>query len=206
MTKKRSPKERTQEIIQAALEVLDEKGLSGLTMEAVIERTILSKGGVYRFYGNKQELILDVWKYIVDFFQPVDKKEVVSWNLPLKETLIRLLFSIFYHEEGLRYMRIHIQLMPQLPLDNPMMKSLKEKLDNVLVQYIEIIKLIIKRDRLKTKPAFKKTIVSVIDIGQSFFDGLMINSLSGMPIDALERRMNGFISLVIQALIEDYKD
>ena len=204
MTQKQSPEERTREIISGALEVLEEKGLAGLTMEAVILRTSLSKGGVYRFYGSKNELVSDVIKNIADTFRPVKKEEALSWNLPLKETLIQLLFSIFHDREALRYRRVHIQLMLQLPPADPLTKAMKKRLNTILDRYFDIIQAVIKRDRLKPKPGFKDSFVLAIKIGQSLFDGLMINNLSGMSAQEMKKRMTVFIDMVIRANIEDY--
>ena len=47
-------------------------------------------------------------------------------------------------------------------------------------------------------------IVSGIAIGQSLFDGLIINSLDGMPIDEIENRMHTFIDLMLGAALIDY--
>ena len=115
-----------------------------------------------------------------------------------------MLFSIFYSKDGLRYRRIHIQLMPELPRDNPLAKSMNRQLHKILIKYGDIIQAIVIRDKLKTRPGFKNSTDLIIKIGQSLFDGLMINSLSGMPVSELKKRMGAFIDLVITASFEGY--
>ncbi len=60
MTKRLSKENRKSEILEAAREVFLEKGFSKTTMEDVIARTTLSKGGVYHYYSNTHEMIIDL--------------------------------------------------------------------------------------------------------------------------------------------------
>mgnify|MGYP001126114901 CR=1 FL=1 len=206
MTKQKNPDERKQEIIAAAIQLLYEKGITGFTMDAVVARTILSKGGVYRFYKNRDDLLADVFRYLAKSFQPIEIEEALAWNLPLKDTLMRLLFSVFYREDGLKLRRIHMQLMLELPSDEHLLKMMQDTFENVRDQYKEIIFTIIERDGLKTAPQFENLIESGIAIGQSLFDGLILNSIDGMPIDEIENRMRTFIDLVLGAALIDYND
>lgn len=57
-----SEQERRQEILEAARKCFLEKGFSDTTMEAVIERTSLSKGGVYRYYSSTSQMLADLMK------------------------------------------------------------------------------------------------------------------------------------------------
>lgn len=201
MTAHRDPEERIEEIVSAALDVIDEAGLTGLTMEAVVARTSLSKGGVYRFFGSRQELLQEVYRRLVSAFQPVSMEEALGWNLPLKETLMALLFSPFEREDGLRYRRAHMRLMPELPLDDETTIAFRGMLEQIQAHYEDIIFAIVKRDRLPTRQGYRTTIRSALRIGQSLFDGLMMNSLGGMPESELRARMGTFLDLVQAATI-----
>lgn len=57
-----SEEQRRQEILEAACECFLEKGFTDTTMEAVIERTTLSKGGVYRYYPSTIRMLADLMK------------------------------------------------------------------------------------------------------------------------------------------------
>jgi len=202
MTAHREPEERIEEIVSAALDVIDEQGLTGLTMEAVVARTALSKGGVYRFFGNRQELLQEVFKRLVVAFHPVSKAEALSWGLPLKETLVALLLSPFEHKDGPRYRRTHMRLMPELPADDEHTIAFRQRLEQIQAHYEDIILAIIKRDDLPTRQGYRKTVRTAIGIGQSLFDGLMMNSLGGLPEAEVRARMSGFIDLVLVAILD----
>jgi AcrR family transcriptional regulator len=206
MTEHKSPEERSEEIILAAMDLIDEHGLDGLTMEAVVARTSLSKGGVYRFFGNRQELIRKVFEHIVAAFHPVDPKEALAWNLPLKETLLKLLFTTFRRDDGWRYRRVHLRLMPHLPANDPATLAFRERLDRILVVYAEIILAVVERDELTPRAEFGETMRDSVAVGQSLFDGLMMNSLAGVELAELEHRMSTFIDLVLGACFEQRPD
>ena len=57
-----SEDQRRQEILEAARKCFLEKGFADTTMEAVIERTTLSKGGVYRYYPSTVQMLADLMK------------------------------------------------------------------------------------------------------------------------------------------------
>ncbi len=57
---KKTREERTQEILDAATDVFLEKGFKQTTMEDIIRRTSLSKGGFYYYYKSTREILLDV--------------------------------------------------------------------------------------------------------------------------------------------------
>lgn len=54
--------ERVQEIWEAARIVFLEKGFTHSTMEAIINKTELSKGGFYHYYGSKKEILMDMMR------------------------------------------------------------------------------------------------------------------------------------------------
>ena len=201
MTKQKTQAQRVREIIAAAVQVLDEKGLSGFSMDAVIAYTTLSKGGVYRFFKNKHALMIGVLKYIADAFQPASMAEALAWQLPLKDTLLRLIAPTFREPQNLILRRIHMQLMPELPKHTPLVEALRQTFDQVLIEYHNIALAIIARDDLKTRPGSDETVEMALRIGQSLFDGLIMNSLGGMPVEEVENRMNAFIDLLMQAVI-----
>ncbi len=57
-----SKNQRQQEILEAARLCFLEKGFQNTTMEAVVGRTTLSKGGVYRYYSSTIDMLSDLMK------------------------------------------------------------------------------------------------------------------------------------------------
>jgi AcrR family transcriptional regulator len=202
MTKQKNQEERIREIIFAAVHAIEDKGLSGFSMDAVISHTTLSKGSVYRFFKNKHELMIGVFKHIADAFQPTSMEEALAWRLPLKDTLLRLIFPTFREPQDLILRRIHMQLMPELPNHTPLFEEMRKTFDQILIQYHNIALAVIERDNLKIRPGFESTIEMAIRIGQSLFDGLVMNSLGGMTSDEVENRISAFIDIVLIAIIE----
>ena len=54
------PEQRKEEIRSAALELFREKGFSATTMENIVKRVSLSKGGVYRLYPSTAAILSDL--------------------------------------------------------------------------------------------------------------------------------------------------
>lgn len=57
---RKTKEERKQEIREAAMGVFLEKGFKYTTMEDIIAKTTLSKGGVYRYYASTKEMMFDM--------------------------------------------------------------------------------------------------------------------------------------------------
>lgn len=60
MNKKLTKVERKEEILKAAKTMFLKKGFSKTTMEDVIAKTTLSKGGVYYYYKSTKDMIFDI--------------------------------------------------------------------------------------------------------------------------------------------------
>src|SRR4051812_43165965 len=57
---RRLPEERPQQILDAALEVFGERGLAGARLDDIAKRAGLSKGTIYLYFPNKEELFREV--------------------------------------------------------------------------------------------------------------------------------------------------
>lgn len=62
---RRLPEERPKQILTAALEVFGERGLAGARLEDVAKRAGVSKGTIYLYFPNKEELFREMVRYIV---------------------------------------------------------------------------------------------------------------------------------------------
>jgi AcrR family transcriptional regulator len=57
---RRLPEERPHQIIQAAVDVFDKKGLSGARLEDIAKQAGVSKGTIYLYFPNKEELFREM--------------------------------------------------------------------------------------------------------------------------------------------------
>ena len=57
---RRLPEERPQQIIQAAIDVFDQKGLVGARLEDIAKQAGVSKGTIYLYFPNKEELFREM--------------------------------------------------------------------------------------------------------------------------------------------------
>jgi len=62
---RRLPEERPRQIIDAALEVFGERGLSGARLDDIARRAGVSKGTIYLYFPNKEELFREVVRAVV---------------------------------------------------------------------------------------------------------------------------------------------
>src|SRR3954467_7106195 len=62
---RRLPEERPQQIIDAALAVFGERGLAAARLEDIAKRAGVSKGTIYLYFPNKEELFREMVRDIV---------------------------------------------------------------------------------------------------------------------------------------------
>lgn len=62
---RRLPEERPKQILTAALEVFGEHGLAASRLEDIARRAGVSKGTIYLYFPNKEELFREMVRYIV---------------------------------------------------------------------------------------------------------------------------------------------
>jgi len=87
--------ERSRQLVEAAYRLLEEKGLEGLTIRAVLERTALSRRAFYERFADKDELVLAVFEQAIlmatrrfreqigSIGDPVARLELIVTNLVL---------------------------------------------------------------------------------------------------------------------------
>jgi len=96
---KSSPADRRKlQIVEAAISVLMEKGLTASTMNDFIRASGLSKGGVYHYFDSKEALLLGVLDYFFDQFF----SEMVSNSSPMESATEQLTEIVSGHVKLLR--------------------------------------------------------------------------------------------------------
>src|SRR5437763_9090071 len=62
---RRLPDERPQQILTAALEVFGERGLAAARLDDIAKRAGVSKGTIYLYFSNKEELFREMIRDVV---------------------------------------------------------------------------------------------------------------------------------------------
>ena len=82
--------EKQKQIVEATFDIINsENGLAGLTIDEVIARTSVSKATVFKYFGNKEALIYQVFFEFMDELKD-SAKRIMEQNLSFEETLIKM--------------------------------------------------------------------------------------------------------------------
>lgn len=90
-------------VYEAAVAVLTEHGIGGMTMDRVAEKAEVAKGSLYRYFPNKGALVQFVHKKAIE---PVERKgqEALDADVPALaklETIMRIWFEYIDEHRGL---------------------------------------------------------------------------------------------------------
>ena len=101
---------RREQVVEAALELLDEVGLDGFTTRALTDRLGVQRGALYWHVKSKQELLAAVTELVVRpvFANPDD--EAGDWADDLEEFAHRLRAAMLAHRDGARLVAQHVTL------------------------------------------------------------------------------------------------
>ena len=183
MTKHKPSEERIEEILNAAESEILEYGYAGLTMDAIVARTTLSKGSVYRFFRNKRDIALALLKRMLERAASVDVEEALSWNLPIEDTLLKLLIPEFpLIGQQLRDWRIWLQLLPNMITDQDFVTVRQNNRQIGLANYRRLLEHLFRRDGLPIGEHLDKLEKYAV-VGTMFLEGLAIFLLAGEPTD-----------------------
>ena len=115
--KEREKQKRRQDIIDAACEVLSEKGFATATVDDVSERVELAKGTIYLYFKTKEEMFMSV--FVMGLDNLLEKyKETAGLDLMPDEMLDRLALSFYrYYKEDINYIKTSAYLLHEDILD-----------------------------------------------------------------------------------------
>lgn len=88
---------RKLEILEAAMKCFLEKGFQNTTMEDVIEKVSLSKGGVYYHYGSTYEMIYDFMKLGIKY-RGEKNKTIDTSKLTSLDAITEMMMERIYDE------------------------------------------------------------------------------------------------------------
>lgn len=208
MTKHKSKEERVEEILEAAAEEVDRGGLAGLTMEAIAARTALSKAGVYRFFPNKRAVALALFTRLYRrFLEPgLTVGDIVGWNLPIPETIVKLIFWQTALGTTEREQRIWVQLLPETLRDPDFRAERARLLEEARQKVVLLIGLLVARDAIAVGEDFAERLDAAIATGISLMEGLLVQGSAGTPIAAQIEMTKRFVEAMFHEVLCKHDD
>ena len=76
--------ERSRQFVEAAYELLEEQGLQGLTIRAVLDKTGLSRRAFYERFADKDELVLAVFEHTIRLATGLYSQQVSTCSDPME--------------------------------------------------------------------------------------------------------------------------
>ena len=120
---------RKLEILEAAKTCFLEKGFQNTTMEDVIEKVSLSKGGVYYHYGSTYEMIYDFMKLGIKY-RGEKSKTIDTSKLTTLDAITEMMMERIYDENEFKSIyAIFLKLQNE---DKRMFENLKETNTEIL--------------------------------------------------------------------------
>jgi AcrR family transcriptional regulator len=137
-----NPKEdlRKKQILDAALNVVVQKGYSDCRMDDIVKKSNLSKGAIYWYYKSKKEIFLSLINYWVNNFG-VTLNHIVEEDLSASEQL-KELFTFFLdaYERNPDVFKAELEFWSLSSRD----KDFNEKTQKVYREFLELIEKIIR--------------------------------------------------------------
>lgn len=97
--KKREYEDRKASILKAAEKVFFEKGLDAATIEDIAAEAELAKGTIYRYFKDKEELILTITLKAARIFNSIGDKEIAACRSTWEKMAAAIKsYLIFYHD------------------------------------------------------------------------------------------------------------
>ncbi len=105
---RKTREERMLEIRSSALDLFISKGYTATTMDDIVSSVDMSKGSVYRYYPQKQEILIDLLKDGMMLRNTMIKEYMVNKQFS-DEVLSELLAEILYSEKASgKYAKLYI--------------------------------------------------------------------------------------------------
>lgn len=152
---------RKLEILEAAKTCFLEKGFQNTTMEDVIEKVSLSKGGVYYYYGSTYEMIYDFMKLGIKY-RGEKNKTIDTSKLTSLDAITEIMMERIYDENEFKSIyAIFLKLQNEDKRLCEMFENLKETNTEILSSAFD------PKDKLSSifKDEFLVTFVNTLILG-----------------------------------------
>jgi AcrR family transcriptional regulator len=188
MTKHRKPEAWTADILEAASEIVDADGYANLTMDAVATRVGLSKGGIYRFFASKRDLVSALLDRAYFHSMDFDVDEVVAWNLPIDETFVRVVIDKPTEDtaQAEREDRIWLQIIPQALRDPELAGRYRTVTSSFETKCLALANKLLERDGIELDPPSRRALHEAVQMGIILRDGLAVRTTVSTVAEAAE--------------------
>jgi len=203
MTEHRNREDRVREILDAAAAEIEKSGYPSLTMDAIARRTSLSKGGVYRFFRNKRDVALALFRRTYRSYLDFDLDEALAWKKPVQETIYRLMFTREAEEERRRNQRIWVELIPET-LRDPVFRGERRRLVAMArSKYGDLVRRLLERDGLWQERKLRRKLESALWLGITLMEGLTFQGPTGLSTSEQAAQIRRFIEVAIHDAFGD---
>ncbi|HLQ83544.1 MAG TPA: TetR/AcrR family transcriptional regulator [Pseudogracilibacillus sp.] len=125
------------QIIEAAMQVIAENGYHASQVSKIAKQADVADGTIYLYFKNKEDILVSVFKEKMgSFIKQIEHK--IKQEVTANDQLLALIESHFKQLSENKYLAIVTQL--ELRQSKP---QLREEINNVLKEYLDIIDLII---------------------------------------------------------------
>ena len=199
MTKHRDKTEWISEILAASRAEIDETGYSDFSMEAVVRRTGFSKGGIYRFFSNKSDVGLSLFAESYESLLSFDVQDCLDWQLPMADTVFRLMARYNRPEEGARQQdRIWIRLLPEVLNDVRFSTKRAELLTKIKLKFGDLFIALARRDGLTVPVDFDEKFTNAFELSEALLEGMAVQTALGSAIAHQGILVRAFIDHVVK--------
>gem|GEM_PF-545351 len=203
MTKHRKKEEWVAEILDAAADRIVAEGYSNLTMESIAAHTTLSKGGVYRYFGNKRDVAIALFGRVYNNSMNFAFEDILAWNVSIEETIQRLLVVRRDAVQVRQDHNIWVQLVPETLWDDGFKQQRIQLFDTLRGRIEELIRRIAKRDGLTIKPELEPAFRRYVYYGLVLREGMTFQSVLGLPIEEQGEMYRHFVGVFVKEVFGD---
>jgi AcrR family transcriptional regulator len=202
LTSHRSRTDRVSQILDAAAGIIDEQGTGALTMDAVAQRTGLSKGSVYRYFASREWLALALFEATLRAEIDYPAEAVFAWGAPLLDSLLRMMLHEHHSLGQQRLHRVFLQLLPEA-LVKPAFRAVKERLEDEYVErYRGLVLELFARDGLAPTPGFEARLTLSLRLAATLMEGMTYRMIGGAPREELEAQCRRFLEVMLRDALE----
>ncbi len=109
---RRAPEERPKQIIEAALEVFGEVGLARARLDDIARRAGVSKGTIYVYFPDKEELFKEVVRHTV--IRHIERAEREDMTGTAREQLLRFMADYWHYLRSPEFAALHRLVIGEL--------------------------------------------------------------------------------------------
>lgn len=133
------------QIVQAAYDVIAEKGYNNFTIEDIANQAGLSKGGVLHYFKTKEDILIHLLEQIYVLIEKTISKRAEKYKAPEKKLKAIIIAYVIIAKRHPAFYTVMVDFMSQIPI-NERIKNIYSKIYNNLSGVIrEIINLGIKQ-------------------------------------------------------------